>query len=54
MIDNIKQLLFTPTGIIVTLLHVAFFVGFVTCTIGFKVYVLGEDPAAITATVRRK
>lgn len=54
MIDNIKQLLFTPTGIIVTLLHVAFFVGVVTCTVGFKLYVLGEDPAAITATIKRK
>lgn len=51
---GVKELLFTVTGIAVTLLHVAFFVGVVTCTIGFKVYVLGEDPAAITAPVKRR
>jgi hypothetical protein len=54
MIENIKSLLFTPTGIIVTLLHVAFFVGFVTCTIGVRVYVLGDDPAAITQSLRKR
>ena len=51
MIADIKQLLFTPTGIIVTVLHLTFLVGAITCTVGFKVYVLGEDPAAITAPV---
>jgi len=51
---GVKELLFTFTGIAVTLLHVAFFVGVVTCTIGFKVYVLGEDPAAITAPAKRR
>lgn len=44
MIDNIKQLLFTPTGIIVSLLHVAFFVGAVTCWIGIQTQILGNDP----------
>ena len=51
---RIKELLFTFTGVAVTLLHVAFFVGVVTCCIGFKVYVLGEDPAAITRPMVRK
>jgi hypothetical protein len=51
---KIKELLFTATGVAVTLLHVAFFVGIVTCTVGFKVYVLGEDPAAISTQVKRK
>jgi hypothetical protein len=44
MIENIKQLLFTPTGIIVSLLHVAFFVGAVTCWIGIQTQVFGNDP----------
>jgi hypothetical protein len=44
MIENIKQLLFTPTGIIVSLLHVAFFVGCVTCWIGIQTQVFGNDP----------
>jgi len=44
MIDEIKQLLFTPTGIIVSLLHVAFFVGAVTCWIGIQTQILGNDP----------
>ena len=52
--QTIKNLLFTFTGVAVTLLHVAFFVGVVTCFVGFKVYVLGDDPAAITAQVKRK
>jgi len=51
----IKELLFTPTGIAVTILHVCFFVGVITCVIGVRVYVLGDDPAmAIKATVGRK
>ena len=51
----IKELLFTPTGIAVTVLHVCFFVGVITCVIGVRVYVLGDDPAmAIKATVGRK
>lgn len=51
----IKELLFTPTGIAVTVLHVAFFVGVITCVIGVRVYVLGDDPAmAVKATVGRK
>lgn len=44
MIDNIKQLLFTPTGIIVSILHVAFTVGIVTCWIGIQTQILGNDP----------
>jgi len=44
MIENIKSLLFTPTGIIVSLLHVAFFVGAVTCWIGIQTQILGNDP----------
>lgn len=52
---TIKELLFTPTGIAVTLLHVCFFVGVVTMFIGVRVYVLGDDPAtAVKATVGRK
>jgi hypothetical protein len=51
----IKELLFTPTGIAVTVLHVCFFVGVITCVIGVRVYVLGDDPAmAVKATVGRK
>jgi hypothetical protein len=51
----IKELLFTPTGIAVTVLHVAFFVGVVTCIIGVRVYVLGDDPTeAVSATVGRR
>lgn len=52
---NVKELLFTPTGVIVTALHVAFFVGVVTCIIGVRVYVLGDDPAmAVKATVGKR
>jgi len=51
----IKELLFTPTGIAVTILHVCFFVGVITTIIGVRVYVLGDDPAmAVRATVGRK
>ncbi len=50
---QVKELLFTPTGLMVTVLHVCFLVGLITCTVGFKLYVLGEDPAKITATVRK-
>jgi hypothetical protein len=51
----IKELLFTPTGIAVTILHVCFFVGVITTVIGVRVYVLGDDPAmAVRATVGRK
>jgi hypothetical protein len=51
----IKELLFTPTGIMVTILHVCFFVGVVTTVIGVRVYVLGDDPAtAARATMGRK
>jgi hypothetical protein len=51
----IKELLFTPTGIMVTILHVCFFVGVITTAIGVRVYVLGDDPAmAVRATVGRK
>lgn len=51
----IKELLFTPTGIAVTVLHVAFFVGVITCIIGVRVYVLGDDPAmAVKATVGKR
>lgn len=51
----IKELLFTPTGIAVSLLHLCFFVGVVTCVIGVRVYVLGDDPAAaVKATVGRR
>lgn len=50
---TVKELLFTPTGLMVTALHVCFIVGLITCTVGFKLYVLGEDPAKITAPVRK-
>jgi len=52
---TIKELLFTPTGIMVTILHVCFFVGVVTTLIGVRVYVLGDDPTeAVSATVGRR
>lgn len=52
--SNIKELLFTPTGLIVTVLHLAFFVGVVTCIIGVRIYVLGDDPThAVQATTGR-
>lgn len=51
---TIKELLFTPTGIAVTVLHVAFFVGVVTCLIGVRVYVLGDDPATAIAAATGK
>jgi hypothetical protein len=44
MIQEIKQLLFTPTGIIVSVLHVAFAVGIVTCWVGIQTQILGNDP----------
>lgn len=51
----VKELLFTPTGVVVTALHVCFFVGVLTCVIGVRVYVLGDDPAAaVKATVARR
>lgn len=51
---SVKDLLFTPTGIAVSLLHLCFFVGVVTCVVGFRVYVLGDDPTqAVAATVGR-
>ena len=51
----IKELLFTPTGIAVSLLHLCFFVGVITSVIGVRVYVLGDDPAmAVKATVGRR
>lgn len=49
----IKELLFTPTGIAVTVLHVAFFVGVITCVVGVRIYVLGDDPAK-AVTMGRK
>jgi hypothetical protein len=52
---TIKDLLFTPTGLAVTVLHVTFFVGVITCIVGVRVYVLGDDPTmAVKATVGRK
>lgn len=51
---HIKNLLFTPTGLAVTVLHVAFFVGVITCTIGVRVYVLGDDPTQAVKTVTRR
>ena len=52
---KIKELLFTPTGVAVTLLHVCFFVGVVTMIIGVRVYVLGDDPTvAVKQTVGRR
>jgi hypothetical protein len=51
---TIKELLFTPTGIAVTILHVCFFVGVVTTIIGVRVYVLGDDPAAVRSAMVRK
>lgn len=52
---TIKDLLFTPTGVAVTALHVCFFVGVLTMIVGVRVYVLGDDPAAaVSATVRGK
>ncbi len=51
---TIKELLFTPTGIAVTVLHVAFFVGVVTCLIGVRIYVLGHDPAKVIAQATGK
>jgi hypothetical protein len=53
--EAIKELLFTPTGIAVTVLHVCFFVGVITCIISVRVYVLGDDPArALQTTIGRK
>jgi hypothetical protein len=50
----IKELLFTPTGIAVTILHVCFFVGVITTVIGVRVYVLGDDPATAMAATTGK
>jgi hypothetical protein len=50
----IKELLFTPTGIMVTILHVCFFVGVVTTLIGVRVYVLGHDPVKVIAQTTGK
>jgi hypothetical protein len=53
--QQIKNLLFTPTGLAVTVLHVAFFVGVITCIVGVRVYVLGDDPAmAVRSTVGKR
>lgn len=41
---TIKELLFTPTGIGVSLLHLCFFVGVVTLWIGIKLYVFDQVP----------
>lgn len=54
MIDNVKQLLFTVTGLIVTVLHVCFIVGAVTCIIGLRLYVLRDVPGAPPATTQAK
>jgi len=54
MINNIKQLLFTPTGLIVSLLHVTFFVGAVTCWIGVQTQVLGNDPVEQVQSWRKR
>jgi pilus assembly protein TadC len=53
--QQIKNLLFTPTGLAVTVLHVAFFVGVITCIVGVRVYVLGDDPAiAVRSTMGKR
>lgn len=53
--QSVKDLLFTPTGIILTLLHLAFFVGAITCVVGFRIYVLHDVPALpkVTQSDRR-
>lgn len=46
MFENIKANIFTIHGVITTLIHLFLVVGFLTCWISFKVYVLGERPVA--------
>jgi hypothetical protein len=46
MFENIKNNIFTIHGVITTLIHLFLVVGFLTCWITFKVYVLGQRPVA--------
>jgi hypothetical protein len=46
MFENIKNNIFTIHGVITTLIHLFLVVGFLTCWIAFKVYVLGQRPVA--------
>jgi hypothetical protein len=46
MFEHIKANIFTIHGLITTLIHMFLIVGFLTCWITFKVYVLGERPVA--------
>lgn len=44
MFEKIKQDLFTIHGILTTLIHLCFVVGFVTCWIAYQTKVMGKDP----------
>ena len=46
MFEHIKANIFTIHGLITTLIHLFLVVGFLTCWITFKIYVLGERPVA--------
>lgn len=48
MLHKVKEDLFTPHGVITTLFHIAFAVGCFCLIAGFKIYVLGQDPASGT------
>jgi hypothetical protein len=41
---QVKELLFTLTGLGVSLLHLCFFIGVITLWIGIKLYVFDEVP----------
>lgn len=46
MFEKIKQDLFTVHGVLTTLIHLFFVVGFVTCWIAYQTKVMGVDPLA--------
>lgn len=52
MFSKVKQDLFTVPGILTTLFHVFFLVGFVTCAILFRTEVLGFDPTTVKSVTR--
>jgi len=47
MLEKIKQELFTVPGFVITLIHVFFVVGFITCWIAVNTQILGKDPLSV-------
>ena len=47
MLHQVKENMFTPHGIITSLVHLFFTVGLVICVAAFKIFVMGEDPAGL-------